>query len=36
MTLEIKASTQMKLEAATIDIQASGPVNIKGAMVNLG
>jgi phage protein D/phage baseplate assembly protein gpV len=36
MTIEIKAATQMKLEAATIDIQASGPVNIKGAMVNLG
>lgn len=35
MTLEIKTGTQMKLEAATIDIQASGPVNIKGAMVNL-
>ncbi len=36
MTLEIQAATQIKLKAATIDIEASGPVNVKGAIVNLG
>ena len=36
MSIQIKAAVDMKLEATTIDIQASGPVNVKGAVVNLG
>ncbi|MBP6469951.1 MAG: VgrG-related protein [Chloroflexi bacterium] len=34
--IQIKSATNLKLEAgAMLDIKASGPVNIKGAMVNL-
>jgi len=34
--LQIKSATNLKIEAgAVLDIKASGPVNIKGAMVNL-
>ena len=34
--VEIKAGMGMKLEASTtMDIKASGPVNIKGAVVNI-
>lgn len=34
--VEVKAATNMKLNAgATMDISASGPVNIKGAVVNI-
>ncbi len=34
--LQIKANGSLKIEAgANMDIQASGQVNIKGAMINL-
>jgi phage protein D len=35
-SVTIEAQGSLKLQGATIDIQANGPVNVKGAMINLG
>ena len=32
----VEASASLTLKGATVDIQGSGPVNIKGAIINLG
>jgi quercetin dioxygenase-like cupin family protein len=32
---ETKASGSLKIEGATADLKGQGPVNIKGAMINL-
>jgi hypothetical protein len=36
VSLTVEASASLTLKGATVDIQGSGPVNIKGAIINLG
>jgi uncharacterized protein (DUF2345 family) len=35
-SVTVESSGSLTLKGATIDIQATGPVNVKGAMINLG
>ena len=34
--MTVEATASLTLKGATVDVQASGPLNLKGAIINIG